>query len=134
MRKQLAGTTHTCLHLINDQKDAMLVTEVAQPLQDVRRDITNSTLTLDGFNHYGGSLRPHQGAGCFDIDTCGMIETWHFRAKTFEMLRVTGGGYGCQCPAVKRPFKCYNPVPLWISFGKMIAARDFDCAFARFST
>ena len=108
----------------------MLITKLAQALQNLHRHLTNTAFTLDRLNHNGGSFRSHRGAGGFDVDGCNMIKARHFRAKTFEMLRIAGCCNGCQRSAMKRAFKRNNPISLWISFGEMIAPRDLDSAFA----
>ena len=52
VRKEATGAPKTALHLINDQHNAMLVTNASQPLQEGRRRRNVAAFAQDWFDHH----------------------------------------------------------------------------------
>ena len=101
MGEELAGAADAALHLVEDQQDAMLVAELAQAAQALRRHRADAALALHRFDQDAGGLRPDGGLQRIVVAKGHLIEAFDLRPEAFEIFGLAAGGDGGQRAAVE---------------------------------
>ena len=65
--EQLAGAADAGLHLVEDQQQPVLVAELAQALEELRRDHPHAAFALDRLDQDRGGLRPDRALDRFEV-------------------------------------------------------------------
>ena len=132
--KQLAGAAHASLHLVENQEQAVGVTQLAQRPKERMRRGAHPTFALQRLDQDARGVRTDCFLDRFEFAERHLVEAIHRRPETLKIFRRTGGGQGCQCPSVKRAIESDDAITLWLAFCGVIFARDLDRAFHGFRT
>ncbi len=103
--KQIAGTPHSALYFIKHQQCLVLVAELAQPLQELRRRGQNATFSLYRLNHHRAGMVIHHRFHRMEIVKRYMDDIRRFRPKAIGILRLTAHRDGKQRATVERVMK-----------------------------
>ena len=129
--EQLAGPADAALHLVEDQQQAMLVAELAQPLQRLRGEWPDAALALHRLDQDRGGFRGDRLGGGVDVVERHLVEAVDLGAETFEIFLLAAGGDRRQRAAVEGAFEGDGAVALGMAVDVVIAARGLDRAFQR---
>ena len=86
MGEQLAGAADAGLHLVEDQEQAVLVAELAQAAQALRRHGADAALALDRLDQDGAGLGRDRRLQRLVIAERDLVEALDLRAEAFEIL------------------------------------------------
>src|SRR5690625_6649952 len=87
VRKPLAGTTQTGLHLVGDQKDTFAVAKRADALDKLLGAHAYPALALHEFEHNGGGMRTYQRFHTLQVIKGRVFKPRHHGLKTFVVFR-----------------------------------------------
>ena len=110
----------------------MLVAQVAQGFQDLRRDHPNAALGLDRLDQDRGGLRPKLALDRLKIRERHLIEAIDHRTEPFQIFLLPARRECRQRAAVKRPLEGDDPEALGPAIDRVVLARGLDRAFERF--
>jgi hypothetical protein len=105
MGEQLAGPSHTALHLIEDQQDAMLVAQLAQAPQTLRGHGAQAALALNRLDQNAGGLIGDGGLQRLVIAKGHLIEPAHIGAEALHVFFLPARGDGRQRAAMEGAFE-----------------------------
>ena len=131
MREELAGAADAALDLVEDQEQAVLVAELAQALQRLRREDAHAALALHGLEQDRRGLGSDQLFGGVDVVEGDLVEAVGLRAEAFEIFRLAAGGDRRQRAAVERALEGDGAEALGIAVDVVVAARRLDGALHR---
>ncbi|CDX33909.1 hypothetical protein MPLA_1690011 [Mesorhizobium sp. ORS 3359] len=131
MREQLAGAADAALDLVEDQKQAVLVAELPQPFQGLRRHRANAALALHGLDQDGRGLRRDRLFRGIDVVKCNLVEAFDLGPEALEIFVLAAGGDRRQRAAVERAFEGDDAKTLWMALDELIAPGRLDGAFQR---
>ena len=89
-----AGAAHAGLHLVHDEDQVLLVTELAHSLHIIGVQRHDAALALDEFQHDGAGVAVHQLLQRLDIPRRGVQEPLIEGAEIVVEHLLTGGGQG----------------------------------------
>ena len=131
MREEFARAADTCLHFVEHQQEAVLIAELAQAFETLRRHGADAALALDRLDQDRARLRTNGLFQSLMIAEGHLIKAVNGRAEAFEIFLVAAGRDGRQRAPVEGPFKSDDPVFFRMSAGGLIFARHFDRQFHR---
>ena len=105
MGEELAGAADAALDLVEDQQQAVLVAELAQAPQRLRREGADAALALHRLEQDRGGLGSDQLLGGVDVVEGDLVEAVDLRAEAFEIFRLAAGGDRRQRAAVEGAFE-----------------------------
>ena len=126
--EELAGAADAALHFVEDQEQAVLVAEFAQPLQRLRREAADAALALHGLEQDRRGLGSDQLLGGVDVVEGDLVEAVDLGAETFEIFRLAAGRDRRQRAAVEGAFEGDGAEALRMAVDIVIAARRLDGA------
>ena len=103
--EELAGAADAALDLVEDQQQAVLVAELAQAPQRLRREDADAALALHGLEQDRRGLGADQLLGGVDVVEGDLVEAFDLRAEAFEVFRLAAGGDRRQRAAVEGAFE-----------------------------
>jgi hypothetical protein len=129
MGKEPAGAAHAALHFIKQQKDAVLITELADRPQLFRRQRPDAAFALHRLDQDAGSGFVDGCFQCLMVAESNLLETRHARLKSLKIFLVTGCGKRCKGAAMEGAFKGDDGVALGTAVGGVILPGHLDGAF-----
>ena len=99
--EQLAGAADAGLHLVEDQQQAVLVAELAQRPQELRRHHAHAALAHDRLDQDRGGLRTDRALDRLEVAERHLVEAVDHRAEAFEIFLLPAGGERRQRAAVE---------------------------------
>ncbi len=130
MREQLARAAGAGLDLVENEQQAVLVTQRTQAAQKLGRRLAHAAFALDGLDHDGSRLGADGVSYGLEVAEGKVVEAVDLRAEAFEILLIAGGGERRQRAAVEGALECNDAPALRRARHIVIAARSLDGAFA----
>jgi hypothetical protein len=134
MGEEFACAPDTRLHFVENQQEAMLVAQLAQTLQALRRHRTDTALALDRLNEDGARLGANGFLQSLMIAERHLIKAFDLGAETVEIFLLATGGNGRQRAAMESAFKSDDAEFFRMAVRRLLFARHFDRAFHRLRT
>ena len=131
MREQLAGAADAALDLVIDQQQAVLVAELAQPLQRLCRHRAYAALALHRLDQDRGGFRRDRLLGGIDVVEADLVKAFDLGTEAFEVFVLAPGCDGRQRAAVEGAFEGDDAEALGMTLDEMVAPRRLDRAFQR---
>ena len=100
---ELARTPHARLDLVEDEQDARLVAELAQPGQIAVVGHVDPALALDGLDQHGRGPAVDRALESLEVIEIDVLEAAGQRFEAVMVLLLRGGGDGGEGPAVEAP-------------------------------
>ena len=132
MGKQLAGARDAALHFVQNQQDAVLVSQIAQAFEKFRAGRADAAFALDRLHHETGHPVVDGGLGCGQIVERDHLEPIRQRFKAFAQLFLIGGGNRRHGATMKGVGKGDHLVPVRIARGIMVGQCGFQRTFKGF--
>ena len=132
MGEELAGSSDTGLHLIEDQKESVLVADLTQALEHPGRNRPHPAFTLDGLDEDAGRGLGDGAKQCLLIAEGNLVETVDLRPEAFEIFGLSAGRDRGERAAMEGALESDDAVTFGMALGRMIFARHLDRAFERF--
>ncbi|CDX50950.1 hypothetical protein MPL3365_130224 [Mesorhizobium plurifarium] len=131
MREQFSGAADAALDLVEDQKQAVLVAQLAQPLQGLRRHRADAALALHRLDQDCRGLRRDRLFGRVDVVECDLVEALDLRAEAFEIFVLAAGGDRRERAAVEGALESDDAETLRVTLDELVAPGRLDGAFQR---
>ena len=111
--EQLAGAAHAALHLVEDQQQAVLVAELAQRLEELRRHGAHAALALHRLDQDRRGLRADRALDRFEVAERRPDRSLRPAGRSLrDISALPAGGDGRERAAVERAFEGDDPVAL----------------------
>src|SRR5690625_460017 len=98
-------TPHTCLYLVNDEQDVLLIAEGPQGTHKTVCSWDHTALALNRLEHNGHSIFINQRAYRVDIIKAGLVKAIDLRGKDAIPARLARGRHSSQCAPMKTMLK-----------------------------
>src|ERR1700730_4133155 len=130
--EELAGAADSGLHLVEYQKETMLVAKLAQSPEEAWRRGTDPALALNRFGQDGAGLRTDCGLRRLDIAEGNRVEALDSGTEALEMIRIARRSDRREGASMKCPGESNDAELFGMSARRLILARCFDGAFDGF--
>ena len=132
--EQRPRAAHAGLDLVEDQEQAMLVAQGAEPLQALGRHRADAAFPLDRLDHDGAGRGADGGVQRLVVAERNDVEPGQQRVESLDHLLAADGGNSGHGPAMERTLEGDDPVAFRIAARPVEATGHLDAGFDRLRT